>query len=73
VNAIAERWTGSARRECLGRMLITGERHLQLIREYDQVAWGDTVSGTHRTGNLVPSAGRVAGQASEIIWEHAGW
>ncbi len=54
-------------------MLITGERHLQLIREYDQVAWGDTVSGTHRTGNLVPSAGRVAGQASEIIWEHAGW
>jgi hypothetical protein len=27
-----------ARRECLDRMLITGERHLRLIREYDQVA-----------------------------------
>jgi hypothetical protein len=38
-NAIAERWIGSARRECPDRMLITGERHLRLIREYDQVAW----------------------------------
>ena len=28
-NAIAERWIASARRECLDRMLITGERHLQ--------------------------------------------
>jgi hypothetical protein len=27
-DAIAERWVGSARRECLDRMLITGERHL---------------------------------------------
>ena len=30
-NAIAERWIASARRECLDRMLITGERHLRLI------------------------------------------
>jgi putative transposase len=30
-NAIAERWVRSARRECLGRMLITGERHPRLV------------------------------------------
>jgi putative transposase len=30
-NAIAERWIGSARRECLDRLLITSERHLRLI------------------------------------------
>ena len=30
-NAIAERWIASARREYLDRMLIAGERHLQLV------------------------------------------
>jgi transposase InsO family protein len=30
-NAIAERWVGSARRECLDQMLIAGERHLWLV------------------------------------------
>ncbi len=30
-NAIAERWIASAHRECLDRMLITGERHLRLV------------------------------------------
>lgn len=34
-NAIAGRWIASARRECLDRMLITGERHLRLaLGEY---------------------------------------
>ncbi|HLI38586.1 MAG TPA: integrase core domain-containing protein [Streptosporangiaceae bacterium] len=30
-NAIAERWIASDRRECLDRMLVTGERHLRLV------------------------------------------
>ena len=30
-NAIAERWMASARRECLDRVLITGEQHLRLV------------------------------------------
>jgi putative transposase len=31
VNAFAERWVGSARRECLDHMLIFGRRHLQRV------------------------------------------
>ena len=55
-NAVAERWVGSARRECLDRMLITGERHLQLVLdEYvDHYNW----HRPHRTLQQNPPAGR---------------
>jgi transposase InsO family protein len=55
-NAIAERWIASARRECLDRMLITGERHLRLVLgEY-----ADHYNGhrPHRTLDQNPPAGR---------------
>ncbi|GAB2810455.1 hypothetical protein GCM10027176_13850 [Actinoallomurus bryophytorum] len=40
-NAIAERWVGTARRECTDRLLIFGERHLRAVlteysRHYNQ-------------------------------------
>jgi putative transposase len=55
-NAIAERWIASVRRECLDRMLITGERHLRLvlseyIDHYDK-------HRPHRTLQQSPPAGR---------------
>ena len=55
-NAIAERWIASARRECLDRMLITSERHLQLVlREYVDHY---NVHRPHRTLHQSPPAGR---------------
>ena len=55
-NAIAERWISSARRECLNRMLITGERHLRLVlSEYTSHY---NVHRPHRTLCQRPPAGR---------------
>ena len=56
-NAIAERWVGSARRECLDRMLITGERHLRLV--LDEYADHYNSHRPHRTLQQNPPAGRV--------------
>jgi hypothetical protein len=55
-NAIAERWIASARRECLDRMLIIGERHLQLVLS----EYADHYNGhrPHRTLCQSPPAGR---------------
>ena len=56
-NAIAERWIASARRECLDRMLIVGERHLRLVLgEY--VDRYDT-HRPHRALQQDPPAGRA--------------
>ena len=56
-NAIAERWIASARRECLDRMLITGERHLRLVLS----EYVDHYNGhrPHRTLQQNPPAGRA--------------
>jgi transposase InsO family protein len=55
-NAIAERWVGSARRECLDRMLITSERHLRLVLgEYTHHYNGHR---PHRSLQQDPPAGR---------------
>jgi putative transposase len=56
-NAIAERWIGSARRECLDRMLITGERHLRLV--LDEYVDHYNTHRPHRTLQQSPPAGRA--------------
>jgi transposase len=54
-NAIAERWIASARRECLDRMLIAGERHLRpVLSEY---ADHYNVHRPHRALQQSPPAG----------------
>jgi hypothetical protein len=55
-NAIAERWIASARRECLDRMLIAGERHLQLV--LGEYAGHYNTHRPHRTLHQSPPAGR---------------
>ena len=56
-NAIAERWIGSARRECLDRMLIAGERQLRLaLGEYID---HDNTQRPHRALDQNPPAGRT--------------
>jgi transposase InsO family protein len=56
-NAIAERWVGSARRECLDRMLVAGERHLRLVLgEYTDHC---NSHRPHRSLQQEPPAGRA--------------
>src|SRR5215468_11276125 len=55
-NAIAECWIASASRECLDRMLITGERHLRLV--LTEYADHYNVHRPHRTLCQRPPAGR---------------
>jgi putative transposase len=56
-NAIAERWIASARRECLDRMLITGERQLRLV--LGEYVDHYNVHRPHRALHQDPPAGRV--------------
>ena len=62
-NAIAERWIASARRECLDRMLITGERHLRLV--LSEYADHYNVHRPHRALHQNPPAGRAHPPAEE--------
>jgi putative transposase len=56
-NAIAERWVGSARRECLDRMLIAGERHLRVV--LGEYADHYNSHRPHRSLQQEPPAGRA--------------
>ena len=73
MNAIAERWIASARRECLDRMLIAGEWHLHLVLgEYD--GHYNTHRHRHRTLHQNPPAARLdppaAGANIRVLRRH---
>src|SRR6478672_8154020 len=54
-NAIAERFIGTLRRECLDQLLITGQRHLAVVlREYLEHY---NTHRPHRSLNQQPPAG----------------
>ncbi len=55
-NAHAERWIGSCRRECLDRMVILNQRHLEIVlREY---CMHYNEARPHRSRSLRPPASR---------------
>jgi putative transposase len=56
-NAIAERWIGTLRRECLDHLLITGPRHLAVVlREFVEHY---NTHRPHRSLRQQPPAGRT--------------
>ncbi len=68
-NAIAERWVGTVRRECVDRLLILGPRHLEaVLREFVQHY---NVARPHRALDLrAPLArGQAVGATGEIVRE----
>ena len=64
-NAIAERFIGTLRRECLDHILITGPRHLEVVlREYVQHF---NTQGPHRSLRQRPPAGDTpSGSAAAV-------
>lgn len=63
-NAIGERWIAGARRECLGWMLITGERHLQLV--LGEYADHYDVYRPHRFVEQNPPAGWASAEVTSM-------
>jgi transposase InsO family protein len=67
-NAIAERWIGSLRRECLDRILITGPRHLaHVLHEYSE---HHNTHRPHRSLDQHSPEGRLAPPTTEATIRH---
>ncbi len=63
LNAYAERWVQSLRRECLDHFLILGERHLEyLVREFVEHY---NTERPHQARNNLPLPEAAAGDAGE--------
>ena len=55
-NAVAERWVGTVRRECLDRLLILGRRHLEAV--LGEFVEHYNIARPHRALGLRPPLGR---------------
>ena len=65
-NAIAERFIGTLRRECLDHLLITGPRHLDVVlREYVQHF---NAHRPHRSLDQRPPAGGTPRRSDATVW-----
>jgi transposase InsO family protein len=64
-NAYAERVIGSIRRECLGHVVVIGERHLrEILSKYvDYYNWTRTHLSLSAAGGMRP-IGRISGRHS---------
>ncbi len=73
MNAIAERWVLSVKRECLDRMILFGERHLRRVLG-DYVAHFHTERPHQGLGNelVVPGARTGCGKGEVVETERLG-
>jgi putative transposase len=72
-NAIVKRWIASARRECLDRVLISGERHLRLVLgeyvdHYNTAAPDAKSEPARRTPGSACSRHNYAGTEAGLAW-----
>ncbi|WP_236076479.1 transposase [Streptomyces coffeae] len=78
MNAIAERWIGSCRREATDRILITGQNHLRLIvneyAEHYNRHWPHRSLGQRPPDPLItPEPGPVSDPTSVLPARSARW
>jgi putative transposase len=73
LNAYAERWIGSASRECLGRIIPLGGRHLrELIREFAAHCHGERNQRSRVLLSGVQVEGGLRASRSDVPAERAG-
>ena len=65
VNSYAERWVGTARRECTDRLLITGRRHLTVVL-------GDCVEHCNRHRPHQSLDQQPPHPPTSVTWPHTG-